>query len=96
MWRAWSRSSIRSSRHYRPIERRTRLSVIPRDARISGGTEEWLMKAGHCAKLYTPPRDVARVNTLKAFKNLETCSLPPLILMLIMAPKPLICFLASS
>ena len=79
-----------------PIEILIRLSVMPRVARISAGIEAWVIKAGHCAKLYTPPRDSARIKILRAFRNLETCGLSPFTLKLIIPPKPLICFLAIS
>ena len=54
------------------------------------------MKYGHWARLSIPPRDSAKVKTLRAFKNLETCSFPPLILNESIPPKPLICCLAIS
>jgi len=65
-------STIKSSRDSTPIDNLIRLSVIPRVALISAGTEAWVMNAGHCAKLSTPPRDSARVNILSALRNLDT------------------------
>ena len=69
---------------------------MPRVARYSAETEAWVIRAGTWAKLSTPPRDSAKVKTLQFFRNLEAFSLLPLTLKLIIPPKPLICFLATS
>ncbi len=93
---AFSTSWIISSIDSRPTESLIKLSVIPNLFLVSTGTDAWVMNAGTWPNDSTPPNDSAKVKMCDVFKNLEACYLPPLILKVIMAPKPLICFLATS
>src|SRR6266566_9621470 len=60
-----SRSAMISSISSIPTERRRRVSVRPRDSRISFGIEPWVIDAGWQTSDSTPPRLSARANTLK-------------------------------
>ena len=61
---------MRSSTSSMPIERRSKLSVIPSSSLIFLSIEAWVIIAGCSIKLSTPPKLSANVNKLRDFKNL--------------------------
>jgi hypothetical protein len=79
-----------------PADRRMNPSEMPSAARVSGGTEAWVMIAGCSMRLSTPPSDSAQANTFTAFRNFRAAGRPPWISKVSMPPKPFICFRASA
>ncbi len=71
-------------------------SVMPAPARFSLVMPAWVIEAGCWMRLSMPPRETARVESFTLFITVLPPSTPPSTSKHIMAPKPVICFLASS
>jgi hypothetical protein len=53
-----------------PTDRRTRLSVIPKEARTAAGSEACVMSAGCSIRLSTPPRALGEREKFAALEDL--------------------------
>ena len=62
-----------------PTDSLTKLSNIPNSFLYSAGTEPCVMTAGSSARLSTPPKLSAKVNTFNELKNLCDSLFSPLI-----------------
>jgi hypothetical protein len=69
---------------------------MPSAARVSGGTEAWVMIAGCSMRLSTPPSDSAQAKIFTALRNFRAAGNPPWISKVSIPPKPFICFRASA
>src|SRR5690606_19386897 len=74
---ACSKSAIRSSGSSIPIETRTRLSVMPRAALRSGGTDRWVIAAGWLARVSVPPRLTASLAIFIESRKRNASASPP-------------------
>lgn len=75
----------------RPMESRSRPSLIPAARRAPTLMLEWVMVTGWAIRLSTQPRDSAKVKTFTASTKLFTAVFPPLSSKLSIAPNPYCC-----